>query len=546
MGTTTNNARLAALGELCTNRALRRAELAWGGFHAVEWASFVALSVVAYEADGAKAVGLVLFARMVPSALVAPFVAVMGDRYRRERILLAVHLIRGVACLAAAAALALDAPPIAVYVSAVLAAVPLAAHRPCHLALVPLLARSPRELSASNVAALSLESAAVLAGPLAAAVLIAVSGPAAVFAACAAISFLSFAAIAGIRAGAPAAGAGARPGVLGELREGVRALARNRPVRLVVALFGAQAFVRGVLGVLVVVVAIDVLGIGEPGVGTLMAAFGLGGLAGALAGVSLVGRGGLGRPFQLSLAGWGLPLVLIGIWPETGVALLALAASGFANSLLDVSGFTSMQEHVDERLLGRVFGLFELVVIVAVALGALTAPVLLDLLGSRGALIAVGTLLPLLAAVAHQALGRIDDGMAVRTDELELLRRTVVFAPLSYAALRRLASSLGEQRAAAGEAIVRQGEDGEVVYVIAEGRVAVSRDGEAVAELGPDATFGETALILDAPRNATVTALEPLLLRTLGRGPFLAEVTGNRLSRDALDRLVAARDPAAG
>ena len=546
MGTTTNSARLAALGELWTNRALRRAELAWGGFHAAEWASLVALSVVAYEADGAEAVGLVLFARMVPSAFVAPFVAVIGDRYRRERILLAVHLIRGVAFLAAAAALALDAAPIAVYVSAVLAAVPLAAHRPCHLALVPLLARSPRELSASNVAALSLESTAVLVGPLAAALLLAVSEPAAVFAACGAISFLSFAAIAGIRAGAPAAGAGARPGVLGELREGVRALAGNRPVRLVVALFGAQAFVRGVLGVLVVVVAIDVLGIGEPGVGTLTAAFGLGGLAGALAGISLVGRGGLGRPFQLSLAGWGLPLALIGIWPETGVALLALAASGFANSLLDVSGFTSMQEHVDERLLGRVFGLFELVVIVAVALGSLTAPVLLDLLGSRGALIAVGVLLPLLAALAHQALGRIDDGMAVRADELELLRRTVVFAPLSYAALRRLASSLGEQRAAAGEAIVRQGEDGEVVYVIAEGRVAVSRDGEAVAELGPDATFGETALILDAPRNATVTALEPLLLRTLGRGPFLAEVTGNRLSRDALDRLVAARDPAAG
>jgi predicted MFS family arabinose efflux permease len=544
--TTTNSARLAALGELCTNRALRRAELAWGGFHAAEWASLVALSVVAYEADGAEAVGLVLFARMVPSALVAPFVAVIGDRYRRERILLAVHLIRGVACLAAAAALALDAPPIAVYVSAVLAAVPLAAHRPCHLALVPLLARSPRELSASNVAALSLESAAVLAGPLAAAALLAVSEPAAVFAACAAISFLSFAAIAGIRAGAPSTRAGARPGVLRELREGLRALAHNGPVRLVVALFGAQAFVRGALGVLVVVVAIDVLGIGEPGVGLLMAAFGVGGVAGALGGISLVGRGALGRPFQVALAGWGLPLAVIGLWPETGVALVALAASGFANSLLDVAGFTSMQEHVDERLLGRVFGLFELVVIVSVAAGSLAAPALLDLLGSRGALIAVGALLPLLAALAHRQLGNIDEGMAVRADELELLRRTVVFAPLSYAALRRLASSLGEQRAPAGEVIVRQGDDGDVVYVIREGRVAVSRNGAAVAELGPDDTFGEAALILDAPRNATVTALEPVLLRTLGRGPFLAEVTGNRLSKDALDRLVAARDPAAG
>lgn len=64
-------------------------------------------------------------------------------------------------------------------------------------------------------------------------------------------------------------------------------------------------------------------------------------------------------------------------------------------------------------------------------------------------------------------------------------------------------------------------------------------------ELGPHDTFGEAALILDAPRNATVTALEPMLLRTLGPVPFLAEVTGNRLSKDALDRLVAARSPAA-
>jgi CRP-like cAMP-binding protein len=121
-----------------------------------------------------------------------------------------------------------------------------------------------------------------------------------------------------------------------------------------------------------------------------------------------------------------------------------------------------------------------------------------------------------------------------------------VFAPLSYAALRRLASALGEQRAAAGEAIVRQGEDGEIVYVITEGRVAVTRDGDAVGELGPDDTFGEAALLLDLPRNATVTAISPLLLRTLRRGPFLAEVTGNTLSRAALDRLIAVRDPAAG
>jgi predicted MFS family arabinose efflux permease len=536
--------RLRAVLELWGNRDLRRAELAWGGFHAAEWASLVALSVVAYEADGAAAVGLVLFARMVPSAFVAPFVAVVGDRYRRERILIVVHLVRALACLGAAVALVTDSAAVVVYVLAILAAVPLAAHRPCHLALAPLLARTPRELAASNVAALTFESTAVLLGPAAAALLLAVSSPAAVFGACAAASFLSFVAIAGIHSPAVDEPRSEQANVVRELREGARALARNPPVRLVVALFGSQAFVRGALGVMLVVLAIDLLGIGESGVGALTAAFGVGGIAGALAGISLVGRGRLGRPFQLSLAAWGLPLILIGVWPESAVAFACLALSGLANSLLDVSGFTSMQEHVDEQVIGRVFGLFELVVIAAVGLGSLVAPIGIEVLGSRGALVAAGGLLVLLAVLAHIPLGRIDDGMEVRAAELDLLQQTTVFGPLPYAALRRLASSLGERRAAADEVIIRQGDDGDVVYVIAQGRVTVSRDGEVLRELGPADVFGELALILDVPRTATVTASEPVVLRTLGRERFLASVTGNQLSYDALRRLVAARTPA--
>jgi MFS family permease len=269
--------------------------------------------------------------------------------------------VRALACLGAAVALAVDANIAVVYVLAVLAAVPLAAHRPSHLALTPLLVRTPRELAASNVAALTFESGAVLLGPAIAALLLAVSGPAAVFGACAVISFLSFVAIAGVRPTMSVEAPAERIGVLHELREGARSLAGNRPVRLVVGLFGSQAFVRGALNVLLVVVAIDVLDMGESGVGVLTAAFGVGGILGATAGVSLVGRGRLGRPFQLSLAGWGFPLVLLAAWPEPWVAVLCLALSGLANSLLDVAGFTIMQENADERVIGRIFGLFELV-----------------------------------------------------------------------------------------------------------------------------------------------------------------------------------------
>jgi MFS family permease len=536
-------ARRAAFRELWRNPGLRRAELAWGGFHAAEWASLVALSVVAYEADGTRAVGIVLLARMIPNAIVAPFVAVVGDRYRRERILVVVHLVRAAACLATAAALLADVATAVVYVLAVLAAVPLAAHRPSHLGLTPLLARTPRELAASNVAALTFESTAVLLGPAVAAALLSVSGPAAVFGACAATSFLSFVAIAGVRPAGVVRSAERRIGVLHELREGARALGSNRPVRLLVGLFGSQAFVRGALGVLTVVTAIELLDLGDSGVGLLTAAFGAGGVVGALAGIALVGRGRLGRPFQLALAGWGLPLVVIGAWPNTGVALVCLACSGVANSLLDVSGFTSMQEHIDERVIGRVFGLFELVVVATVGLGSLAAPAAVDLVGARGALAAAGGLLVVLAALAHRSLGRIDDGAEVNVADIELLRRTSIFAPLPYATLRRLASALGERRAGPGEVIVRQGDEGDDVFVIAAGRVAVSRDGVELRELGPADVFGELALLLDVPRTATVTAVDPVVLRTLSRGPFLAAVTGSQLSQEALQRLVAARAP---
>ncbi len=61
--------------------------------------------------------------------------------------------------------------------------------------------------------------------------------------------------------------------------------------------------------------------------------------------------------------------------------------------------------------------------------------------------------------------------------------------------------------------------------------------------LGRADVFGELALILDSPRTATVTALEPVRLRTLARGPFLTAVTGNQLSNEALRRVVAARAP---
>jgi hypothetical protein len=61
--------------------------------------------------------------------------------------------------------------------------------------------------------------------------------------------------------------------------------------------FASQAFVRGLLNVLLVVVAFRLLKIGDSGAGFLNASFGAGGLAGGLAGLGLVGVRRLAQPF---------------------------------------------------------------------------------------------------------------------------------------------------------------------------------------------------------------------------------------------------------
>src|SRR5918995_1020210 len=91
----------AAFASNAANSNLRRAQLSFLGAWTAEWAFTVALGIVAYRHGGATAVGLVGLLRMVPSALVAPLAATLADRGRRERVLVLVSSIRGVATGAA-------------------------------------------------------------------------------------------------------------------------------------------------------------------------------------------------------------------------------------------------------------------------------------------------------------------------------------------------------------------------------------------------------------------------------------------------------------
>ena len=334
---------LAALGSSARNPHVRRAELAWGAAIAAEWAHFVAFGVYAYEEGGASAVGVAGLVRLLPAALVAPFAASLGDRFPRERFLLGMTLVAGVA-LGGSAAAFFAGSEVLVFAFAALLGLAVTLIRPALQALLPSLARTPEELIASNGATSTIESLGTLAGPLLAGVLVSVADAGVVFAAGAGVLLVGSVFLAQVRVEGPALIAddsGARE----MLAAGFQTIARAPGARLVVALIAAQTFVRGCLNVLIVVAAYQVLDAGGEAVGYMTAAIGVGGLVGALGAMTLGGRR-LAVSFGLALAFWGAPIMLVGPWPELALALLMLAVVGAANSVEDVAAFTLLQRLV--------------------------------------------------------------------------------------------------------------------------------------------------------------------------------------------------------
>ncbi|MDP3219488.1 MAG: cyclic nucleotide-binding domain-containing protein, partial [Deltaproteobacteria bacterium] len=94
---------------------------------------------------------------------------------------------------------------------------------------------------------------------------------------------------------------------------------------------------------------------------------------------------------------------------------------------------------------------------------------------------------------------------------------------------------------ATGEAAVREGDPGDSFFLLARGRVAVTRRGAALATLEEGAVFGEMALLSAAPRAATVTATEPSDALVFGRDALNAAARELPVIAAALERFMRQR-----
>jgi len=520
--TSAQEPRVAVLRRVLRNRDLRRVLVAYLVFNVGEWAGYITLLVWAFDRGGVRAASAIGLVQLIPAALFAPVGASLLARMSGAGALVTGYAVQAATYAACGFALLTGASYLVVSVTAALTALSVTLTRPVHNALLPEISRSTAELTVGNAASGSVEAVAVFLGPLTSGLLIVALRAGGVLLVIAGLTALSCV-LCLFLTRTPRL----RMPDHGLPQSSTLQIVVKRPAaRLLLLLVAAEYLLVGLIDILLVVLALDVLDMGLSGPGVLNSSMGVGALAGAALAVLLVGRPQLAPAVLLGAVVTGIPLAIAGFAPVVVVAFAVLVISGGGKLFFDVALRSLVQRALPDEQLTAVFGLNEAVMMTGIAVGTALAPGLVLLLGPEGAFVAAGVLLPVVALLALPSTRRLDAEAAVPEEPLARLSSVPFLSVLSGRVLERLARSVRGETVPAGESVIREGEAGEDFYVVVSGHAAVVVNGERVRELGPGDFFGELALLRDVPRTATVRATSDLEIEVLQRVPFLTAVLG--------------------
>jgi len=87
----------------------------------------------------------------------------------------------------------------------------------------------------------------------------------------------------------------------------------------------------------------------------------------------------------------------------------------------------------------------------------------------------------------------------------EYLKRVPLFRDLDNRELDAVGAVVTDLRFNAGQVLIRQGDSAHEMFIVTVGELAVTRDGEHIADIGPGSFAGEMAVLARAQRNSTVT-----------------------------------------
>jgi MFS family permease len=517
-------------------RQIRKIELAYLLAATAEFGTWVAVLLYAHRQGGTEMVGVAAVVQLLPAALIAPLISAASDRFRRDLPLRSIYLAQAIAHGLVGAAMITNQTLVVTLALATVAATLVASTRPAHGSLIPDLAGHPHEVTAANVVTSTADAVGVLLGPAVAAVILISGSPGHVFWFMAVSMTAAAALTVGVRGQTPPP----RPEqpAVRQLAAGVGAMASDGGLRSLVTIGSAYYTVVGAMDVLVVILAVEVLGWGDEGAGALASTVGLGALVGALAATSLVGRRLL-RALQLGVLAAAVPLFLLGWVPGAALVLVFVAAVGL--QWIDLIVRTLLQRAAPASVLARVLGVHEGLASFSLAVGSITVSLLFSRVGATVTLVVIGSLLPVVVVALRRRLAQIDRSVPLHLTELRLLRQVPMFAHLSPLVLEGLAAELARYETNDDAVVVREGETGDSLYVIAGGEFLVSKGERELARLHAGDVFGEIALLHDVPRTATVRSTGPASYYTLDRHAFLGALGATGEARLAAQGLAARR-----
>jgi MFS family permease len=362
-------------------------------------AGYVALLVLAYERlESPWAISLVLLADFLPAMFLGPIFGAAADRWSRRWCAATGDVARALAFVSLAF---FDGFAVTVAL-ALLAGVGTGLFRPAVLAGLPSLV-PPRRLPAATALYGALADVGFTLGPALAAVGLLLTSPETVML----VNGLSFAVSAVALTTVPLGGGERREqarSLMREARAGIGQVARMPGLRAVIAGSSAVVLFAGLFNVGELLLAEEELGAGDAGFALLVAVFGLGVVAGSLAGAGSSQPLALKRGYLIGLGVTGVGFLAAAAAPGIVVAGVGFAIAGVGNGFVLVNERLLIQMTVKEDLLGRVFGLRDALDAWAWTIAFVSAGLLLATLDTRIVLALAGAGVCVVTTVSAVAL----------------------------------------------------------------------------------------------------------------------------------------------
>jgi MFS family permease len=526
---------------LDSNRSFRLLFVAHTLSTLIDWLYVVALFILAYRlTHSATAVALLTLTRLLPYALLVPVAGAITDRVDRKKLMVAANVGRAVVMLCLLIVHSSATLPLAfplVFAAALLSSL----FRPALLASVPLVVSEEQLVSANSVMG-QVDMASFGAGPALAGFILAFSTIQTV---------LLTASIGLLLAAAAVTLAPIPPPPLETMQDnwrshtlgGLRFLTGSHDralLAIAVSWMGLTLF-GGAYWALSIVLAAKSFHLGTQGIGFLNAAYAAGGLLGGFLIGPLVSRRSAVLLFVAGAGVSSIAEILFGLSPAGVLPFGFWFLTGLADAFAKITAITVIQAATPRRLLGRVFGGLESVIICSMLVGALIVSPAITIFGARASCAGIALIGLVLLIGSTPVLFRTEPILDVRV----FLLQVPALNQLPVELLDTVVQSLEVDRFAPGEIVIREGDIGDRLYLIKGGSVEVLRQAVGKKEvtlstLSRGDYFGEIALLRDVPRTATCRAIGAVELYSLRRSDFQAL----RDQSNAFDRAMMARSDA--